>query len=352
MKTFLIGVALAATLAVLVPTRAGADEIAPAPVAAKTPVVTWKDSEQKTLFTSDDILFFDWENQYFLLKDAAFQNYLSWIDNRKLSKEIVVEDKDGLIYQARWEIGNSSMGHGYPTYYLGKGSRFVSRDIIYICNGYPTSWYPLGTSDPNNSLAFRDSRNSERLRADLQAAGVLKSPDKDTPLVDYSSYSPPKYAQWRNLGLDAHVGVQCYGASFKSGGQPRVDFLFAKDFKLDKQADALAVEIRFVANNGQFRSDTRIEAISPKVIAQRVYRCQLPPWKPVAGSQARVTSQTGTVTFSLLFQTRRNGQLTTFRRVEFEPFSLDFDKPAEVLQKFGGFGGGGFGGGGFGGGSF
>ena len=243
MKILIFCVALAALA--LSSSRAHAAG-APASIAAQAPIVTWKDSEQKTLFTSDDILFFDWENQYFLLKDAAFQNYLRWIEDKTLTKEIAVEDKDGLIYQARWEFGASSMGHFFPTYYPRKGPRFDSRATIYITDGYPNDWTPLIYHAPDDSPASKDSRNSERLRADLQAVGVLKPQEKNAPPVDYSPYSLPVInAQWRDFGLDTHVGVQCYGASFQSGSQPRVDFLFTKGFNLEKQADALAVENSF-----------------------------------------------------------------------------------------------------------
>ena len=325
-----ISLVLGVLFAALVPTYAArAAATSPAPVVAKAPIVTWKDSEQKVLFTSDDILFFDWDDQYFLLKEAAFKNYVDWVNERTLSHEMTVEDKDGLIYKARWVSGTSSRAFFQPIYESGAES------MIYISRMYPGFPGPLVTDDSPDSKTPRDPRDSKRLRADLQAAGVFKARDESArPATDSSTNTH----RWASIGADAHVGVECFGETFGREEQPRADFLFATGAELQKQTDNLAIEIRYVANGGLFRSDTRIEAISPSVMNERVYHCQLPPWKPVEGSQPTITSEAGTVTFSLLFQKRRNGKLVTFQRVEFEPFLLSFGGPARTIPQYAGGG--------------
>lgn len=209
------------------------------------------------------------------------------------------------------------MGYGDPIYLPDHESSLGSQTIVSISNSYLNRPLPLPTDD---SQTPRDLRDSTRLHADLQAAGVLKPEDSSARSLDIEDSETKK--QWKRIGPNAHAGVQCFSVDFFLGQQPRADFLFATDKEFPKQWDALAIEIRYVANDGQFRSDTRIEAIAPQVMADHVYRCQLPPWKPVAGSQSSVTSNAGSVTFSLLFQQRRNGQLITARRVEFDAFAL------------------------------
>lgn len=318
MKPFLIGGTLLATLAATGTAPARAAETAPALIAAKAPIVAWRDGEtRQTLFTSDDILFFDWQNQYFLLKDAAFKKYEDWIKNAGLTKAISVEDKNGLVYQARWIDGISSLDYKDPVYLPNPGESIRPQLIVSIASGHPNYPTPLPTSDSQTPY---DLRKSARLRADLQAAGVLKPEDSSERLLETKESDTRK--QWKRVGPNANVGVQCFSEDFILGQQPRADFLFATDKNFQKQWDALAIEISYVANDGQFRSDTRVEAVSPQVMKNRVYHCQLPPWKPVVGSQASVTSPAGSVTFSLLFQRRRNGQLVTARRVEFDAIVL------------------------------
>lgn len=289
-----------------------------AQIIVPAPVVTWKDSEtRQTLFTSDDILFFDWDNQYFLLKDAAFKNYTDWIKNVKLTKAISVEDKNGLVYQARWISGISSLDYLDPVYLPNPDEPIRPQLIVSITSGHPNYPRPLPMDDSQKLIDFR---NSARLRTDLQTAGVLK-PDELSALSIEREDSENK-TQWKRIGINAHAAVQCFSSDFFPGHKPGTDFLFATDKEFRRQWDALAIEIRYVANDGQFRSDTRIEEISPQIMDSRVYHCQLPPWEPVAGSQASVTSPAGSVTFSLLFQRRQNGQLVTARRVEFDAIVL------------------------------
>ena len=318
MKPFLIGGALLAILAATGAAPARAAETKPAPIAAKAPVVTWKDSEtRQTLFTSDDILFFDWQNQYFLLKDVAFKNYTDWIKSVKLTKAISVEDKNGLVYRARWIGGISSLEYLDPVYLPNPGESIRPQFIVSIASGHPNVPTPLPMDDSQKLIDFR---NSARLRTDLQAAGVLKPDELSALSLEREGSDTLK--QWRRIGLNANVAVQCFSTDFVLGQQPHADFLFATDEEFRKQWDALAIEIRYVANDGQFRSDTRVEAISPQIMAEHVHHFQLPPWKPVAGSQASVTSPAGSVTFSLLFQQQRNGQMVTARRVEFDAIVL------------------------------
>ena len=298
----------------------------PALVDAKVPIATWKDSaSHKTIFTSDDVLFFDWNKQYFLLKDAAFDNYTRWVKapellpekSPRVPKAMDVEDKNGLIYRWNDFIAVPSFSDTIP-YYLSKYNLLLDREPIVLNSGDDVSHQ--GSVGRDDAPIPHDSPLAARMYKDWQTAGVLKPDDFITraPGTKISA----NQVQWKRVGLNAHVGAECNGEDFRIGQQPRADFLFAMDEEFSKQWDALAIEIRYVANDGQFRSDTRVQAISPQVMANHVYRCQLPPWKPVAGSQARVTSPAGTVTFSLLFQQRRNGQLVTARRVEFDAFAI------------------------------
>ena len=327
MKIFLLAI-LFATLAATGTHRARADETKTAPIAARTPAITWKDSESRnTIFTSDDVLFFDWDKQYFLLKDAAFDRYSHWLTAPELfpekdvrvPKTMDIEDRNGLIY--RWDsfISAPSFSDTGP-HYIAKYNLRIDRKPIVITSGeYPDrqgrSWIVWDDKPVPHALPL-----AERLYNAWQAAGVFK-PNEWIIRPGENKISASQI-QWMRVGPDAHVGIECNGEDFVVGRQPRAEFLFATDEKFAQKWDALAIEIRYVANDGQFRSDTRIENIAPQTLNERVYRCQLPPWKPVEGSQPKVGSGIGSIACSLLFQQRKNGQLVTTQRVEFDAFAL------------------------------
>ena len=323
--SFVCGVVLATLAATVAPPARAAETPS---VVASASVLTWKDSvSHNTIFTSDDVLFFDWNKQYFLLKDAAFDDYTRWLTApillpEKSPQEIKamdVEVKNGLIY--RWDdfIAAPSFGDAGP-HAIAKYNLLIDRLPIVITSGESPDHQGRGWIGRDNAPMPHDSPLAGLMYKDWQRAGVLK-PDDFSTRAPGTKISAPQ-VQWNRIGPDAHVGVECNGEDFRIGQQPRADFLFATDKAFPKQWDALAIEIRYVANDGQFRSDTRVEAISPQVMADHVYHCQLPAWKTVAGSQSSVTSEVGSITFSLLFQQRRNGQLVTARRVEFDAFAI------------------------------
>lgn len=288
-----------------------------AETAPKTaPVVVWKDSESKrVIFTSADIITFDWSKQVFLLKRDAYLDFIAWVASSKsVMRELSVEDGDGLIYKAKWVSDNSSRGFKGPIYE-------ASSPFISIVDSYPSGSAPLKPDDP---------RDSARLRLALEKAGLLENIDLTRDWVGLRVQSTS--SSWLDCGPDLKTRIDYFGDTFQWGQKARAHIFFAGGEQMQKQIDSIAMEIRFVANQGRYRSDYRIAGISPAVITDGVYVGQFDLWKPVQGSELKIKSGTGFITTTLLFQKNQRGKLTTLYRLEFKETFIPVSIPIEAQQ--------------------
>lgn len=248
----------------------------------------WKDAQSgQVLFTIEDVLAFDWDDQIFLLDLDAALDFMAWMVPRVYqTRELLLEDEEGLIYRALWVSWTSSVAFfDIPVYTSFGWTRLFS-----IGNGYPG----LAAPDPNE-----DTRFNPRLRAALERRQILA--DFDPNDIDPSGFRIQHSSTgWYVCGADLKIRVEYFPEVFRSGQNARVHIFFAGGDQTELSIDTIAVEIKFVANQGQYRSDVRVDDISPLVISEGIYVCRFQPWTPCPGSVPIAESGSGRLSLSIL----------------------------------------------------
>ena len=273
--------------------------------AADEPALLWRDANTKCiLFTSKDIISFDWEKQVFLLKTDATMDFLSWIPpHMHQARKLILEDLNGPIYEAHWVNHISSLGFTGPVYNALSPNPFLS-----IENGYPSR----GNADGRD----KDARFSQRMRAGLEKTGILQSIDLTKDYVGLAVQTTGH--EWKNVGEDMKVRVEYFNDTFRIGRKARAHVFFAGGEKTRTRVDSLSLEIKFLANNGTFRSDSKIEQIPISVIGEGIYVCKFDPWLPIKGSDKRAELGTGMVSLTVLLQKKEGENDRTVYRLDFE----------------------------------
>jgi len=282
--------------------------------------LVWRDTEtRRILFTSDDIISFDWDKQVFLLRTEATLDFLAWIPpHMHQARQLFVEDTNGTIYQAHWVSSWSSMGFSGPVYNPMSPNPFFA-----IANGYP-SWDK--TTSTNNDVRF-----DARLHESLKKAGVLESIDVNSKYVGLAIQRTGH--MWKHVGEDMKVRVEYFENTFRLDGKARAHIFFAGGQKTRTQIDSVAFDIKFVANEGTFRSDTKIEGIPVSVTDNGVYVCRFSPWQPAEGSDKNAEPGTGVISLSVLFQKKEEEKNEAVYRLEFAESSVPIGGRIAVEQR-------------------
>jgi hypothetical protein len=244
----------------------------------------WKDAQTRhVLFTMDDVVAFDWDDQIFSLDLDAALDFIAWmVPHKYLTRELVVEIDRDLIYQARWVNSCSSRSFDGPVYASLGWTQFFRVD-----NGYPG--FPTG--DPNEDVRF-----NPRLLAVLKNMGVLCDLDPNDGAFDIEC----SQTDWYTWGGDLKTRVEYFRDVFHSGRNARVHIFFAGGDQTGPSIDSITVEIKFVANQGQYRSDVRIDDIPSSVLSEGIYVCRFQPWTPCPGSVPAVEPGSGRISLSIL----------------------------------------------------
>ena len=267
-------------------------------IAPTKPALTWRDAEtRKVLFTSDDIVSFDWDKQVFLLELEPTIDFLVWIHQRQ-SRRLLVEDADGPIYKAHWVSWTSSAGFGGPIYQPLSPNPFFS-----IENGYPKR--------QDCEARDNDARFADRLKAGLQKAGVLESIWLDRKHFGLRIRTTPR--RWRNVGEDMKISVEYFENTFRPGGKVRAHVFFAGGEKTRGLIDSVTFRITLIANRGTFRSDVRLDPVAVCEIEDDIHVCRFAPWEPAEGSDREIEPGAAEVYLSVLLQK----QSRTLYRLDF-----------------------------------
>ena len=287
---------------------------------AGKPALVWRDTEtRRILFTSDDIISFDWEKQVFLLRTDAILDFLAWIPpHMHQARKLFVEDAKGMVYQAHWVSGASSMGFGGPVYKPLSPNPFFA-----IANGYPSR---DKTTSTNNDVRF-----DARLHEGLKRAGVVQSIDLNRKYVGLAIQTTGH--MWKDVGKDMKVRVEYFENTFRLGGKARAHIFFAGGEKTRRQVDSLAFEIKFVANEGTFRSDIRAEDIPVSDTEGGLYVCKFYPWKPSEGSGKHAELGTGVISLTIHFQKKDQEMNKTVFRLDFAESLVPIGGRIEAEQK-------------------
>jgi len=283
----------------------GAEALSTSAAEGHAPRLVWRDAEtRRVLFTSDDIISFDWDRQVFLLRFDAALDFHAWTPpHRHQFRRLVVEDAEGTIHEAYWVSSFSSQGFPGPVYQTSLHSRLIT-----IERAYPPRATQVGEE--------HDPRFAERLRIGLEQAGVLHSVDPDTARHTISIVRPPGDT-WHDCGEDLKVRIEVFPDTFRLSGKARAHVFFAGGERLRTGIDAITIESRLLDKRGTFRGEDQTEAIPPSVIEDGIYVYEFDPWNPVEGSTPAPGVGTGAVGPSLLFQKREDDVLKTLHRLDF-----------------------------------
>ena len=273
--------------------------------AADKPALLWRDARTKRiLFTSKDIISFDWEKQVFLLKAHATMDFLAWIPPHvHQAREMILEDMNGPIYEAHWVNNISSLGFSGPVYNALSPNPFFS-----IENGYPSGGNAAGRD--------KDARFSPRMRAGLEKSGVLESINLTKMHIGLAVQTTRN--EWMNTGEDLKVRVEYFNDTFRIGRKARAHVFFAGGEKTRTRVDSLTLEIKFLANNGTLRTDNKIERIPISTIGEGIYVCEFDPWLATKGSDKQAEPGTGVVSLTVLLQKKEGENERTVHRLDFD----------------------------------
>ncbi len=267
---------------------------------SKSPALVWRDAETSdVIFTSDDIISFDWDKQVFHLTDDAV---VAFCGDTLLcpSPSMFVEDEDGPIYETCWYSPISSARCSDDPVYKRLDHIYLIRlpttvPYISIEKGRP-GW-------KNNAEKVNDPRFDPRLKAGLDKAGVISSINLDSiyvELISLSTGSRPK-----EVGEDLKIWVTYYGRTIpylRVGRKVWGRIFFRGGEKIREQVDYLALDINLVVNNGKFRSKTRVDNISADVIDDGVYAYEFSPWQPAEDWDKYPETGSGLISMTILFK--------------------------------------------------
>lgn len=176
---------------------------------AEDAVVEWVDAKTgKVLFTSRDIVRFDWDRQLFELKREQAMDLLSLPP--ALRRDFVVRDAEGDIYRGCFMSGLSSSSYDGPTI---KADLFVdtSPPLYHIAGGYP------GKQGPGARVRF-----NPRLKNRLEAAGLLARINKDDVAPIEAVFSG-----WHGDALGCRASIAFFPETVRLGRDIRFVLRFA-----------------------------------------------------------------------------------------------------------------------------
>lgn len=273
----------------------------------------WKDAASgELLFTLEDVLAFDWEDQILVLDLDAALDFSAWmVPHKYLSRELLLEDVEGPIYQARWVNLISSVAFGGPVYQCLDPAGLVVRSRVFrIFDGYPG----LTTGGP----AEGDVRYAPRLYQALEDRGLLRDLD---PNQDYDGFSIDCVRTgWYTCDPDLKIRVEFFPDTFRVGRDARAHVFFGGDpCDCLPGIDVLCIEIKFVTEEGRFRSDVQIgDILAEKVVPDGIYICRFRPWTPCPGSRPAIREPgTAQVSLSVLLCRRIEAGLEIVHRLDF-----------------------------------
>jgi hypothetical protein len=229
---------------------------------SKEPLLAWQDSEtEKIIFTSDDIVRFDWEKQKILLTLDGALNFKAWcVPHRHPARTFSIMQGTHEIAEGRWVSLCSSMSFTGPVYHQ-------NGRLIEIANGYP------------GSISKTDSRYSNQLKTQLEQAGLLGKIDEDKVTENFKINIV--HQPWQECANGIKVRVEYFPQTFRKKRDARAHIYFAMppENKMPK-IDNLKLHAKFTSPDKQFFNSMNEFSISPKFIEQGVYVYQFYPFSP------------------------------------------------------------------------
>jgi hypothetical protein len=189
-----------------------------------TPLLTWVDEPTgETLFTSEDLVRFDWERQLFEMKRDRAMDFETWADgNIGLDRKFVVRDKQGVIYRGTFVQAITSGIYAGPVILLVNLEK--KPPLYQIDQGYPET--------PG------EERFAPRLQAALAQAGLLGAIDEGHRVPPLMRVGAAGSDGKQGLGFKAYY----YLETFRPGEKARVSLVVQQKSGALK-ADSLEVKL-------------------------------------------------------------------------------------------------------------
>lgn len=272
--------------------------------------LVWEDAEtQQVLFTSNDIMAFDWEKQYLLLTLDATLDFYSWVPPHKwLSRKLDVRDSEGIIYEVRWVSPVSSMGYPGVIY-----DTYLTNPFIKIENGYPGSF----SEDP-------DLRFAERLRIGLEKAGRLQSFNPGEDFAEYRIRS--QHHTWEDIGAGMKIRVECYENTFSPGRNARAHIFIASPIELAVKVDAIETILRFARPNEGIESEPIAYTISSEDIEKGIFVVQFDPYDQDAKGVLDSHSDVCVVRFTFRLMQKSGESMTVLFTSGYPPLNVPIQR--------------------------
>jgi len=205
------------------------------------------DKTGETLWTVDDIVRFDWDQQVFELKRDKAMEFMTTYSTIGQCAGFRVEDAAGVIYHGSFFSSLSSMGYDGPTILVDRFPDFALLPPLYRIDGaYPRR------AKPRDGKSRAAERFAPRLHAALENAGVLAKIDRSSvkPIETKRFLGDPAYIE-RDLSLSAEL----FADTLCIDGKARVQLRVNLGDKWTGDTEAIRVEMILVpGRNGIIRA--------------------------------------------------------------------------------------------------
>lgn len=253
------------------------------------PHVSWVDVETGGLiFSSRDIVRFDWDRQRFeLTRDRAI-DLLSMPP--QLKREFIVRDRSGdEIYRGCFMSPISSMGYDGPTICIDSMSG-IKPPLYQIDGGYP------------GDMGRGQVRFDPRLRQALQEAGVLDR------IEDREGIDPvqTQFSGWSDGRQGVKIAVMLFPETFRVGSDARFVLRITGARHLKLEADEWEATVKLASDGGRMEAVDCL-VIPPDVVDQRpwgawVYRGRL---SAVSDAKAKLMAAAGPAELNVIVVARK-----------------------------------------------
>ena len=236
------------------------------------PSVVWADEATgRVLFSTKDIIRFDWKRQAFQLTHNAAMDFEAWFPpHMQLDRKFIVRDSDGIIYRGARISSVSSFSYDVPAIC----DLVFDKDDVHFHRPEPPLYEILDGSPANRKVDT--IRRNERLRTQLAKTGVLGELDPTHPPEPIEVVSVP----WTG-DKQLRVRMEVFAETVCVGRPVRVHLFLSNYPRSDLGFDTLAVKMAFLSNDGRFVSHTLVDGVAlKKCLDDGIWVCLFKPWSP------------------------------------------------------------------------
>lgn len=227
----------------------------------------------KTIFDITDIVRFDWDRQVFELTRNSAMDVLAL--QASLSRKFILKSGKEIIYEGSFVSPLSSIAYQVPVIVFDWREDNIRPPLFKIDNGYPSSF---GDSDP---------RFSQRLKEELEKAGVLGEIDPDNPPA------PIQKESFGWFGREDHlrVWVDTFPDIFQIGRLARIHLSLTDARYLAESQHVVEVNLTLAANDGKFKYSAKRIFTEHGEGLKSIYVVAFNPWGLAEGCEEKIAKE-------------------------------------------------------------